>query len=252
MLNEQTLEKLYAMRLTGMADAFKDQLTQPDMNDLSFEERFAFLVDQHWTWKENLRMQTLLRNAKLRDNACIEDIDFKTPRGIDKSVMLRLSGGDWIRNAQNLIITGPTGVGKTYLSCALANQACRKGYSSLYKRSSRLFQELTVSRVDGTYPKLMNRISKTKVLIIDDFLITPMKDKDRKDLLEVIEDRHGLASTIISTQIPMKNWFESIGDPTIADAVMDRLIHSSHKINLKGESMRKIRSSLTKKTKSGN
>jgi len=252
MLNEQTLEKLYSMKLNGMADAFKDQLAQPGIHDLSFEERFAFLVDQLWTWKEDLRMQTMLRNAKLRDNACIEDIDYKVPRGIDKSVILSLSGCDWIRNAQNLIITGPTGVGKTYLSCALANQACRKGYSSFYKRSSRLFQELTISRVDGTYPKLMNKISKTKVLIIDDFLITPMKEKDRKDLLEVIEDRHGLASTIISTQIPMENWFEAIGDPTISDAVLDRLIHNSHKINLKGESMRKIRSSLTKKTKSGN
>jgi DNA replication protein DnaC len=252
MLNEQTLEKLYSMKLNGMADAFKDQLAQPGIHDLSFEERFAFLVDQLWTWKEDLRMQTLLRNAKLRDNACIEDIDYKVPRGIDKSVILSLSGCDWIRNAQNLIITGPTGVGKTYLSCALANQACRKGYSSFYKRSSRLFQELIISRVDGTYPKLMNKISKTKVLIIDDFLITPMKEKDRKDLLEVIEDRHGLASTIISTQIPMENWFEAIGDPTISDAVLDRLIHNSHKINLKGESMRKIRSSLTKKTKSGN
>ncbi len=252
MLNEQTLEKLYSMKLNGMADAFKDQLAQPGIHDLSFEERFAFLVDQLWTWKEDLRMQTMLKNAKLRDNACIEDIDYKVPRGIDKSVILSLSGCDWIRNAQNLIITGPTGVGKTYLSCALANQACRKGYSSFYKRSSRLFQELTISRVDGTYPKLMNKISKTKVLIIDDFLITPMKEKDRKDLLEVIEDRHGLMSTIISTQIPMENWFEAIGDPTISDAVLDRLIHNSHKINLKGESMRKIRSSLTKKTKSGN
>ncbi|MBA4369350.1 MAG: AAA family ATPase [Desulfobacterium sp.] len=252
MLNEQTLEKLYSMKLNGMADAFKDQLVQPGIHDLSFEERFAFLVDQLWTWKEDLRMQTLLKNAKLRDNACIEDIDYKVPRGIDKSVILSLSGCDWIRNAQNLIITGPTGVGKTYLSCALANQACRKGYSSFYKRSSRLFQELTISRVDGTYPKLMNKISRTKVLIIDDFLITPMKEKDRKDLLEVIEDRHGLMSTIISTQIPMENWFEAIGDPTISDAVLDRLIHNSHKINLKGESMRKIRSSLTKKTKSGN
>ncbi len=241
MLNEQTLEKLYSMKLTGMANAFKDQMIQPVINDLSFEERFGFLVDQHWTWKEDRRMQTMLRNAKLRDNACIEDIDYKTPRGIDKSVILSLSACDWIKKAQNLIITGPTGVGKTYLSCAFANQACRKGYSSLYKRSSRLFNEITVARVDGTYPKVMNKISKTKVLIIDDFLIIPMKDKERKYLLEVIEDRQGHASTIISTQIPMKNWFEAIGDPTIADAVLDRLIHNAHKINLDGDSMRKIR-----------
>ena len=246
MLNEQTLEKLHAMRLTGMADAFKDQIMQPDMNDLSFEERFGFLVDQHWTWKEDRRLKTLLRNAKLKDNACIEDIDYKSPRGINKSLILSLSGCDWIKNAQNIIITGPTGVGKTYLACALANSACRKGFSSLYKRSSRLYQEIAVARADRTYPKLMNKIAKAKVLIIDDFCNTPMKDQERKDLLEVIEDRQGLCSTTISTQVPMKSWFDAIGDPTIADAVLDRLIHNAHKINLKGESMRKIRSPLTK------
>ncbi len=250
MLNEQTLEKLHAMRLTGMADAFKDQMMQPDMNDLSFEERFGFLVDQHWTWKENRRLKTLLRNAKLKDNACIEDIDYKSPRGINKSLILSLSGCDWIKNAQNIIITGSTGVGKTYLACALGNSACRKGFSSLYKRSPRLFQEIAIARADGTYPKLMNKIAKAKVLIIDDFCITPIMDADRKDLLEVIEDRQGIGSTIISTQVPMKSWFDAIGDPTIADAVLDRLIHNAHKINLKGESMRKIRSPLTNKNKS--
>ncbi len=251
MLNEQTFEKLYAMKLNGMADAFKEQMMQPDMNELSFEERFAFLVDQHWTWKDDRRMKTLLRNAKLKENACIEDVDYKTPRGINKSLILSLSGCDWIKNAQNIIITGSTGVGKTYLACALGNSACRKGFSSLYKRSPRLFQEIAIARADGTYPKLMNKIAKAKVLIIDDFCITPIMDADRKDLLEVIEDRQGIGSTIISTQVPMKSWFDAIGDPTIADAVLDRLIHNAHKINLKGESMRKIRSPLTKKNKSG-
>ena len=178
MLNEQTLEKLHDMRLTGMADAFKDQMMRPDMNDLSFEERFGFLVDQHWSWKEDRRLKTLLRNAKLKDNACIEDIDYKSPRGINKSLILSLSGCDWIKNAQNIIITGSTGVGKTYLACALVNSACRKGFSSLYKRSSRLFQEIAIARADGTYPKLMNKIAKAKVLIIDDFCITPIKDSN--------------------------------------------------------------------------
>ncbi len=251
MLNEQTLEKLYDMRLGGMADAFKEQIAQPDMNDLSFEERFGFLVDQHWTWREDRRLKTLLRNAKLKDNACIEDIDYKSPRGVSKSVILSLSGCDWIKDAQNIIVTGPTGVGKTYLACALANRACRRGYASLYKREPRLFQEIAIARADGTYAKLMNKLAKAKVLIIDDFCIAPMNDSERRDLLEVIEDRQGLTSTIISTQVPMKNWFEIIGDPTIADAVLDRLIHNAHKINLKGESMRKIRSPLTKKNKSG-
>ena len=251
MLNEQTFEKLYSMKLNGMADAFKDQMMQPDMNELSFEERFAFLVDNHWSWREDRRLKTLLRNAKLKDNACIEDIDYKSPRGINKSVILSLSSCDWIKNAQNIIITGPTGVGKTYIACAFANSACRKGFSSLYMRTPRLFQEISIARADGSYPKLMNKIAKAKVLIVDDFCIMPIKTDERRDLLEVIEDRQGLCSTIISTQIPMENWFEVIGDPTIADAVLDRLIHNAHKINLKGESMRKIRSPLTKKNKSG-
>ena len=192
MLNEQTLEKLYDMRLSGMADAFKEQIAQPDINDLSFEERFAFLVDQHWTWKEDRRLKTLLRNAKLKDNACIEDIDYKSPRAISKSLILSLSGCDWIKNAQNIIITGPTGVGKTYIACALANHACRKGYASLYKRALRLFQEIAIARADGTYSKLMNKFAKAKVLIIDDFCIVSMNGSERKDLLEVIEDRQGL------------------------------------------------------------
>ncbi len=238
MLTEQTLEKLYDMRLTGMADAFKDQLVQPAMNDLSFDERFAFLVDQHWTWKEDRRMRTLLRKARLKDNACIEDIDYRTPRGIDKSIILKLSGCDWIRNAQNIIITGPTGVGKTYLACAMANRACRKGLAAIYKRTPRLFQEIAVARADGTYPKLMNQLLKAKVLILDDFCITPMKDAERKDLLEVIEDRQGRRSTIITSQLKVKHWHEVIGEPTIADAIMDRLVSNSHRIELNGNSMR--------------
>jgi DNA replication protein DnaC len=248
-LNEQTFEKLYSMKLNGMADAFKEQMMQPDMDELSFEERFGILVDHHWSWREDRRLKTLLRNAKFKDNACIEDIDYKSPRGVNKSVILSLSSCDWIKNAQNIIITGPTGVGKTYIACALANSACRKGFSSLYMRAPRLFQETAIARADGSYPKLMNKIAKAKVLIVDDFCITPIKDTERKDLLEVIEDRQGLCSTIISTQIPVESWFEAIGDSTIADAILDRLIHNAHKINLKGESMRKIRSPLTKKNK---
>jgi DNA replication protein DnaC len=250
MLSEQTLEKLYHMSLNGMADAFKEQLQQPEINELSFEERFALLVDRQWTWKEDRRMKRLLQNAKLKINGCIEDIDYKTPRALDKSLILRLANCEWIKNAHNVIITGPTGVGKTYLACALANRACRIGYSAFYIRIPKLFQDLAIARGDGSYPKIMKRLTKAKVLIIDDLGLAPMTAPERRDLLEVIEDRHGLASTIISTQIPIEMWHDNIRDPTIADAILDRLVHNAYKINLKGESMRKLRSALTKKDNS--
>lgn len=239
MLNEQTLEKLYAMRLTGMAEALAEQLQQPDVSELSFEERFGLLVDRQWIWGEDRRMKRLLKNAKLRVNACIEDIDYKAPRGIDKSVILRLASGDWIKQAQNVIIVGPTGVGKTYLACALANRACRSGLSSFYVRAPRLFHDVALARADGSYPKLMNKLAKTKVLVVDDLGLAPLNDPQRRDLLEIIEDRQGLSSTIVASQLPVENWHENIGDPTIADAILDRLVHNAHRINLKGTSMRK-------------
>jgi len=243
-LNQQTIEKLYAMNLNGMAEAFQQQLQQPDMNELCFEDRFALLVDRQWTFKEDRRMKRLLSNAKLKINGCIEDIDYKTPRGIDKSVLLRLADCHWILNAQNVIITGATGVGKTYLACALANRACRMGYSAFYIRIPRLFQELAIARADGSYPKIIKKLTKAKILILDDLGLAPMTAPERRDLLEVIEDRHALASTIVSTQLPIEDWHENIRDPTIADAILDRLIHNAHKINLMGHSMRKLHSPL--------
>lgn len=241
MLNEQTLEKLHAMRLTGMAEAFAEQLRQPGIAELSFEERFGLLVDRQWIWREDRRMKRLLKNAKLRLNACIEDIDYKTPRGIDKSVILRLASCDWINQTQNVIIVGPTGVGKTYLACALANRACRSGYPSFYIRAPRLFQAVALARADGSYAKLMNKLAKTKLLVIDDLGLAPLNDPQRRDLLEIIEDRQGVSSTIVASQLPVENWHENIGDPTIADAILDRLVHNAHHINLKGTSMRKKR-----------
>lgn len=251
MLTQHTLDKLHDMKLTAMAEAFTQQLAQPDLQDLSFEDRFAMLVDRQWSFKEDRRINRLLKTARLRDSACIENIDFRAPRCLDKSLVLRLTNTDWIKKAQNVIILGATGVGKTYLACAIANSACRGGYPAMHKRAPRLYQEIAIARADGSYPKLMNKLAKIKVLIIDDFCIAPMSDPERRDLLEVLEDRQSISSTIIATQLPIENWIEHIGDPTLADAIMDRLVHNSHKIILKGESMRKVYSSLTKSKNSG-
>jgi DNA replication protein DnaC len=239
MLNEQTFDKLYGMKLLGMAEAFKEQSQQPSFQDLSFDERFGILVDRQWTWKENTRLKRLLKEAKLKLQACVEDIDFKTSRGIEKSVLLNLASCNWIRNHQNLLISGPTGVGKTFLACALAQKACREGLRTLYLRCPQFFYQIALARADGSYGNLMKRFSKTHLFVLDDLGLAPLTDTERRDLLEVIEDRHGNTSTLITSQLPIENWHDHIGDPTIADAILDRLIHNAHRIQLKGGSMRK-------------
>jgi len=244
MLNEQTIEKLYAMKLFAMADAFKQQIGSPQMEELSFPERFGLLVDRQWCWKEEKRMQRLLKNAKLKIQACVEDIDYRSPRGIDKSTMMHLMSCQWIRGYHNVLITGPTGVGKTFLACALAHKACREGFSALYIRAPKLHYHLALSRADGTYPKWMNTLTKVNLLVIDDLGLAPMTDMDRTNLLEVIEDRYSSGSTIVSSQLPLEHWHENIGEPSIADAILDRLFHNAYKINLKGDSMRRKNSKL--------
>jgi len=245
MLNEQTFEKLYTMKLAGMAEAMKDQMARSDMDGLAFEERFGMLVDAQFLWKENKRMKRLLESAKLKLPASMEDVDYRAPRGLDKSVMLSLGTCEWIRRHRNIIITGPTGVGKTYLACALAHKACREGLGAFYIRSPKLYYTLSIARAEGSYARAISKLARIPVLILDDLGLAALNDPERRDLLEVIEDRHGCASTIITSQLPVEHWHEIIGDPTIADALLDRLVHNAHRIHLKGQSMRKRKASLT-------
>ena len=247
MLHEQTFEKLYALQLTGMAEALKDQMGRVDLDGLAFEERFSMLVDAQHLFRENKRMKRLLENAKLKLSASMEDIDYRSPRGLDKSVVLSLASCDWVRKHRNVIIVGPTGSGKTYLSCALAHRACREGMTAFYLRTPKLYYTLAMARADGSYARALAKLAKTSVLVLDDLGLAALTDSERRDLLEVIEDRHGSASTIITSQLPVEHWHEVIGDPTIADALLDRLVHNAHKINLKGESMRKRKAALTQK-----
>ncbi len=245
MLNEQTFKKLYALKLVGMAEALKDQMGRPDMDGLSFEERFGMLADAEYLLRENKRMKRLLDNAKLKLSASLEDVDYRTPRGLDKSVVHSLGTCDWIQRHQNVIIVGSTGTGKTYLACALAHKACREGLSAFYLRTPTLYHSLAMARADGSYARVLAKLARASLLILDDMGLAPLTDPERRDLLEVVEDRHGSASTIITSQLPVEHWHESIGDPTIADALLDRLVHNAHRINLKGESMRKKKTSLT-------
>lgn len=240
MLIEQTMERLRALRLTGMAEALIEQQQSVTFTELSFDERLGLLVDAEHTFRENRRLTRYLREARLRHTqACLEDLDYAPRRKLEKAVMRQLATCLWIKEHQNIIITGATGVGKSYLSCALGNQACRKGFRVIYRRVPRLFEELALSHADGTYHKLLKKFAKSDVLILDDFGMASMKAVDRRDLLEILEDRDGARSTIIAGQLPPESWHDYINDPTTADAICDRVIHNAHKINLKGPSKRK-------------
>lgn len=241
MMIETTLSKLNQLKLSGMAEALTEQAQGTVYADLSFEERLGLLVDRETLNRDNRRLTNLLRGARLRySHACPEEIDFRTPRGLSKDAVLSLMPGGWVKGKQNVIITGPTGSGKTFIACALANSACRNGYSAHYVRLPRLLQDMNIARADGSYGKLLTRLAKYAVLVIDDWGLAKLNDKERRDILEVLEDRHGITSTIISSQIPTEKWHDTIGDPTIADAVLDRLVHNAHMISMKGESMRKL------------
>jgi len=239
MLTHPTLDKLEALRLTGMVTALKEQWQRPDSNELSFEERLGFLVDREADLRQTRQMQSRLRKAKLRQDAVIEDIDFKQPRGLDRSLVYKLAGCQWIKHKHNLLITGPTGVGKSYLACAFAHKACREGFNVLYVRITRFFADLALAKGDGRYIKILTTLAKTDLLVLDDYGLTALSKDQRHDLLEILEDRNGLRSTLVTSQLPVEHWHEQIGDPTMADAILDRLVHNAHTIQLKGGSMRK-------------
>ena len=239
MLNEATIAKLNLMRLFGMAKGFSDRILSAKNAELSHEEFFGLIVDDEKTYRDNARLARLLTKARLRQPAALEDIDFKHPRGLDKQTWLELSRGHWLSASQNVLITGPTGVGKSFLACAVGTQACRSGYSTAYFRFPRLLETLMASKGDGSLIKLLTRMAKTSLLILDDFALTPLSSHEAKDLLEILEDRYASGSTVLTSQLPTKQWHQVLGEPTLADAICDRLFHNAFKIELKGDSMRK-------------
>ena len=248
MLHHPTLEKLQTLRLMGMYKALIEQMNMPESQTLGFEERLGLLADRELTERQDRRLKTRLRQAKLKHNACVEDLDYRAPRGLDKALMLELATCRWVHEGLNLIINGPTGVGKTWIACALAQKACREGYTALYLRLPRLLEELSLAHGDGRFSKLMAGFAKTDLIVLDDWGLAKFTAEQRRDLLELLDDRHGNRSTLVTSQVPVDHWHEVIGDPTRGDAILDRLVHNAYRINLKGESMRKRHAKLTATT----
>ena len=239
MMAQQTLDHLYELRLTGMAEALEEQMRMSDIGSLDFEERFALLLEREGTVRDDRRLTRLLRTAKLSLQAAVEDIDFRAPRGLERSVVLRLAGCQWIHETDNVLISGATGTGKSYLACALGHSACRHGLTVRYYRFSRLLGELALARADGSYARFLARLAKTQLLVLDDFGLAPLTDTERRDLLEILEDRYAKRATLITSQLPFDHWHAVVSDATFADAILDRLVHNAHKITLKGGSMRR-------------
>jgi DNA replication protein DnaC len=222
-----------------MADAFRAQLETSESHQLSFEERFALLVDHQWLWKENRALRRRLRSAKLKQPAVIEDINYQHPRGLDRKLLRTLASSEWVRQKLNLVFLGPSGIGKSWIACALAQKACRDGFSVLHKKASELFRELALAQADGSLGRMLLRLSLIDVLLIDDFAMAPLKDSERRDFLEVCDDRYQRRSLILTSQMPVAHWHEQIGDPTVADSILDRILHNAYRIELQGESVRK-------------
>jgi len=250
MTREQTFDKLYRMKLHGMAQALQEQLQQPDLAGLAFEERFAMLVDAQWLWRENRALTTRLHNAKLKQQASVEDINFRHPRQLERSVMRSLSGCDWVRERHNIVIIGPSGIGKTFVCCALLEKACREGFSALYLPAEKFFRMLAIAYADGSFDRLLSKLARIDALAIDDWGIVPMGDRERRYMLEVLEDRNHARSTVVTSQFPIENWHEVVGSPTLADAIIERILTRAHRIELQGESLRRLSRSREKEAES--
>jgi DNA replication protein DnaC len=237
---EPMMEKLIAMRLHGMVEALKTQQQDPGAGELTFNERLAMLIDQQWNWKENQALARRMKAARLRGNACIEEIDFRTSRGLDKTVIRALAQeSSWVAKHENLFVVGPTGIGKSFVAAALAQKACRDGYSVFYVRAQALFRDLALARADGSLRHQLAKLGRVDVMVIDDWAMAPLSEPERRDFWEICEERYQRRSTILTSQLPISRWHEQIGDPTLADGILDRLVHNAHRIEMKGDSMRK-------------